>query len=73
MAGEDTDPKSSATDAAVPYVFFSFLFEVLPQFLVLLFVSLDMLSSTSYMKLVLLSALDKLGYSSYMAHGSCVH
>ena len=59
MAGEDTDPKSSVVDAVVPYVFFSFLFEVLPQFLVLLF-ALVMLGSTSYMKLVLLSALDKL-------------
>ena len=29
MAGEDTDPKSSAPAAAVPYVFFSFLLEVL--------------------------------------------
>ena len=29
MAGEDTDPKSSASAAAVPYVFFSFLLEVL--------------------------------------------
>ena len=65
MAGEDTDPKSSATAAAVSYVFLSCLFEVLPQFLVLLF-ALDMLGSTSYMKLALLSALDKLGYSSYM-------
>ena len=29
MAGEDTDPKSSASAAAVPYVFFPFLLEVL--------------------------------------------
>ena len=65
MAGEDNDPKSSATAAAVPYVSFSFLFEVLPQFLVLLF-ALHMFGSGTYMKLVLLSALDKLGYSSYM-------
>ena len=35
MAGEDTDPKSSASAAAVPYVFFSFLLEVLLQFLAL--------------------------------------
>ena len=42
MAGEDTDPKSSATIAAVPCVFLLFLLEVLPQFLVLVF-SLDTL------------------------------
>ena len=30
MAGEDTDPKSSASAAAVPYVFLSFLLKVLP-------------------------------------------
>ena len=29
MAGEDTDPKSSASVAVVPYVFLSFLLEVL--------------------------------------------
>ena len=29
MADEDTDPKSSASAAAVPYVFLSFLLEVL--------------------------------------------
>ena len=34
MAGEDTDPKSSA----VPYVFLSFLLKVLPQFIVLVLV-----------------------------------
>ena len=46
MAGEDTDPKSSASSAAIPYVFFFFLFEVLPQFHVLVF-ALHMLGSTS--------------------------
>ena len=30
MAGEDVDPKSSASAAAVPYVFFFFLLDVLP-------------------------------------------
>ena len=66
MAGEDTDPKSSASvAAAVPYVFLLFLLEVLSQFFVLVYV-LHMLGSTSYMELALLSALDKLGYSSYM-------
>ena len=49
MAGEDTDPKSSASTAAVPYVFLSFLLKVLPQFLVLVLV-LHMLGSTSYMQ-----------------------
>ena len=62
MAGEDTDPKSSA--AAVQYVFF-FLLDVLPQFLVLV-LALDVLDSTSYMQLALLSDLHMLGYSSYM-------
>ena len=66
MAGEDTDPKSSATvAAAVPYVFLLFLLEVLPQFLVLVF-ALDMLGSISYMQLAILSALDMFSYSSYM-------
>ena len=65
MTGEDVDPKSSASATAVPYVLFFFLFEVLPQFLVLVFV-LDMLRSTSYIQLALLSALDMFGYSSYM-------
>ena len=65
MAGEDTDPKSSASAAAVPYVFFSFLLEVLLQFLVLVF-ALDMLDSISYMQLAILSALDMFSYSSYM-------
>ena len=35
MAGEDTDPKSSASAAAVPYVFLFFLLGVLLQFLAL--------------------------------------
>ena len=62
MAGEDTDPKSSATaTAAVSYVFLLFLLEVLPLFLVLVF-SLHMLGSTSYMLL----ALDMFAYSSYV-------
>ena len=65
MAGEDTDPKSSASAAAVPYVFLSFLLKVLPQFLVLVLV-LHMLGSTSYMLLAILSALDMIGYGSYM-------
>ena len=45
MDSEDTDRKSSATAAAIPYVFLSFLFEVLPWFLLLVF-ALDMLDST---------------------------
>ena len=65
MAGEDTDPKSSASAAAVPYVFLSFLLKVLPQFLVLVLV-LHMIGSTSYMLLAILSALDMIGYGSYM-------
>ena len=65
MADEDTDPKSSASAAAVPYVFFSFLLEVLLQFLVLVF-ALHMLDSISYMQLAILSALDMFSYSSYM-------
>ena len=64
MAGEDVDPKSSASAAAVPYVFF-FLLDVLPQFLVLL-LALHMLGSSSYMQLVLLSAIDMIGYGSYI-------
>ena len=64
MAGEDTNPKSSATAAAVPYVFF-FLSHVLPQ-LPLLVLALHMLDSTSYMQLVLLSAIDMISYGSYM-------
>ena len=65
MAGGDTDPKSSASAAAVPYVFFSFLLEVLLQFLVLVF-ALDMLDSISYMQLAMMSALDMFSYGSYM-------
>ena len=61
---EDTDPKSSASaPAAVPYVFFSFLLKVLPQFLVLVLV-LHMIGSTSYMLLAILSTLDMIGYGS---------
>ena len=65
MAGEDTDPKSSASAAAAPYVFVSFPLEVLLQFLVLVF-ALDMLDSISYMQLAILSALDMFSYGSYM-------
>ena len=65
MAGEDTDPRSSTSTTAAPYVFFSFLLEVLLQFLVLVF-ALDMLDSISYMQLAILSALDMFSYSSYM-------
>ena len=65
MAGEDTDPKSSASAVAAPYVFVLFLLEVLLQFLVLVF-ALDMLDSISYMQLAILSALDMFSYSSYM-------
>ena len=63
---EDTDPKSSATaPAVVSYVFLFFLLEVLSQLLVLVF-ALDMLGSTSYMHLHLLSALEMISSSSYM-------
>ena len=65
MAGEDTDPKSSASATAVLYVFFLFLLEALLQFLVLVF-ALDMLDSVSYMQLAILSALDMFSYGSYM-------
>ena len=65
MAGEDTDPKSSASSVDVPYVFLSFLLKVLPQFLVLVLV-LHMIGSTSYMLLAILSGLDMIGYGSYM-------
>ena len=65
MAGEDTDPKSSASAVAVPYMFLSFLLKVLPQFLVLVLV-LHMLGSTSYMQLHLVSVLDVFSSSSYM-------
>ena len=63
---EDTDPKSSASaPAAVQYVFLFFLLEVLPQFLVLVFV-LDLIGSNSYMQLGLLSALEMFGSSLYL-------
>ena len=65
MAGEDTDPKSSASAAAAPYVFVPFLLEVLLQFIVLVF-ALDMIDSISYMQLSILSALDMFSYGSYM-------
>ena len=66
MAGEDVDPKSSAPVAdTVPYVFLLFLLVVLPQFLVLVF-ALDMLGSTSYMQLAILSGLDMFSHGSYM-------
>ena len=65
MAGEDTDPKSSASAVAVTYVFFSFLLEVLLQFLLLVF-ALDMLDSISYMQLAILSAQHMFSYGSYM-------
>ena len=65
MAGEDTDPKSSAPAAAVPYVFFSFLLEVLLQFLALVSV-LRMLGSMSYKQLHLVSVLDVFSSGSYM-------
>ena len=62
---EDTDPKSSASVAAVPYVFLLFLLEVLPQFFALVS-ALHMLGSTSYMQLHLVSVLDVFSSSSYM-------
>ena len=64
MAGEDTDPKSSAAAAAVPYVFFFFLSNVLPQFLVLV-LALHVLGSTPYMQHDLVSVLDVFSSSSY--------
>ena len=64
MAGEDTDPKSSAS-AAASYVFASFLLEVLLQFLVLVF-ALDMVDSISYVRPAILSTLDMFSYGSYM-------
>ena len=57
MAGEDTDPKSSTSNAAVPYVFLLFLLDVMTQFFALLSV-LHVLGSTSYMQLHLVSVLD---------------
>ena len=65
MAGEDVDPKSSASAAAVPYVFLLFLLDVLPQFFALVSV-LHMIGSTSYMLLHLVSVLDVFSSSSYM-------
>ena len=65
MAGEDTDPKSSASAATVPYVLFSFLLEVQLQFLLLVF-ALHMLDSISYMQLAILAALNVFSYSPYM-------
>ena len=65
MAGEDTDPKSSASAAAVPYVFFSFLLEVLLQFLALVS-ALRMLGSMSYKQLHLVTVLHVFTSSSYM-------
>ena len=50
MAGEDVDPKTSAS-AVVPYVFMLFLFEVLLHFLSLVS-ALDMFGSTSYMQML---------------------
>ena len=35
MAGEDVDPKSSASAAAVPYVFLLFLLDFMTQFFAL--------------------------------------
>ena len=65
MAGKDTDPKSSAFAAAVPYMFFSFLLEVLLQFLALVS-ALRMLGSMSYKQLHLVSVLHVFSSSSYM-------
>ena len=65
MAGEDTDPKSSASAVAVSYVFFSFLLEVLLKFLALVS-ALHMLGSVSYKQLHLVSVLDVFSSSSYM-------
>ena len=65
MAGKDTDPKSIAPAAAVSYVFFSFLLEVLLQFLALVS-ALHMLGSMWYKHLHLVSVLDMFTSSSYM-------
>ena len=65
MAGEDIDPKSSASAAAVPYVFLSYLLEVVLQFLVLVSV-LHMLGSMWYKHLHLVSVLDMFTSNSYM-------
>ena len=65
MAGKDVDPKSSASAAAIRYVFLLFLLEVLPHLFALVS-ALHMLDSISYMQLVILAALDMFSYSSYM-------
>ena len=65
MAGEDVDPKSSASAAAVPYVFLLFLLDVMTQFFALVS-ALHMIGSTSYMQLHLVSVLDVFSSSSYM-------
>ena len=65
MSGEDVDPKSSASAAAVPYVFLLFLLDVMTQFLALVS-ALHMIGSTSYMQLHLVSVLDVFSSSSYM-------
>ena len=52
MAGEDTKPKTSAyVAAAVPYVFFLFLLDVLPKFLVLAS-TLDTFGYSSYLQML---------------------
>jgi len=65
MAGEDVDPKSSASAAAVPYVFLLFLLDVMTQFCALVS-ALHMIGSTSYMQLHPVSVLDVFSSSSYM-------
>ena len=65
MAREDVDPKSSASAAAVPYVFLFFLLGVLLQFLALVS-ALHMLGSMSYKQLHIVSVLDVFSTSSYM-------
>ena len=65
MAGEDVDPKSSASVVAVPYVFLFFPLGVLLQFLALIS-ALHMLGSMSYKQLHLVSVLDVFSSSSYM-------
>ena len=57
--------KSSASVAAIPYVFLLLLLEVLPQFFALVS-ALHMLGSTSYFQLHLVSVLDVFSSSSYM-------
>ena len=55
MAGEDTDPKTSAY-VVVPYVFVFSLFNILPQFLALVFLVspsvLHMFCSSSYVQML---------------------